>query len=335
MKILNDILETIKKTTALPAVILFVVLLLLNAIIMRGTLNYNFFVNFLNTNTAVICLSIGVSVVIIAGEIDISLGTMVSVANVLLIQLVAHKVPFWPAVCIVLFGTLVMGLLNGILVAGFRGSSLLITFATSKIFSGIALIIQSVPGGRIARSITLFYRTRILGFIPMTLIFVVIPFIIWKIYKSTPHGKKIYAVGASISKAYASGVNVFGEKLFSFVFAGFTAGMGAVAITLSVGAGDPLIGSQLSMNSLSAAVIGGVSLSGGLGDTTGGIFAGLFLAMITVLVMTADINPFMQQFVSALILLIGLVGAIIFSNLALPGKNKPFFVFSGRSGALK
>jgi ribose transport system permease protein len=301
--------------TALPAIILFIVLFFINAIFMQGALSYNFFVNFLNTNTAVICLAIGVSVVIITGEIDISMGAMVSVANVLLIRLTSMGMSFQLAIVLAVLTTVSMGLINGFLVAGFRGSSLLITFSTSKIFSGLALIIQPVPGGRVPRIFTSFYRSRILGVIPVTLLFIVIPYVIWKIYKNTPHGSRLNAVGVSQQKAYASGVSVFGEKLFAFIFAGFATSMGAIAVTLSVGAGDALIGSSLSMTALSAAVIGGVSLSGGYGDITGGIFASLFLALITVLVMTANVNSYMQQFVSAFILLVGLIGAITFSKL--------------------
>ncbi|MCC8179434.1 MAG: ABC transporter permease, partial [Planctomycetes bacterium] len=280
--------------------------------IMPNSMTRNFLVAFLNTNTAAICLTIGASAVLIAGELDISLGPMVSVANVMLIKLLAGGMHYTAAIALVIASTTAMGLLNGCLVAVLRGSSLLTTFATSTVYSGIALLVMPVPGGSVAREMTRFYNSSFLG-IPATVLFILVPYVIWKLYKRTPHGGKLYAAGCDPAKAFASGVNVAGEKLFAFGFAGFSAGMGAVALTSAVGAGDPLIGAQLSMMAVSAAVIGGVSLSGGYGDITGGIFGSLFLGLITVSVLSSNVSSFMQQLVSGLILLFGMVGAMMYS----------------------
>jgi ribose transport system permease protein len=304
----------VKNSPSFPAIVLFAVLLIINSLVMKNMLSNAFLVSILNTNTAVICLSIGASVVIISGEIDISLGAMVSVVNVMLIKLQANGVPFQIAICIVLFASMVMGLLNGLLVAVLRGSSLLMSFATSKIFGGLALLILPIPGGSIARQLAKFYRSKFIG-IPTTLIFILVPFIIWKIYQATPHGPHLYAVGYNRNKAFTSGINVTGKKLFAFIFAGLCSGMGGIALTSSIGAGDPLIGSALAMTALSASVIGGVSLAGGYGGAGGGIFACLFLGLITVLVLSAGVNAYMQQFVSALILLVGIIGTVVFNRI--------------------
>jgi ribose transport system permease protein len=303
-----------KDFSSFPAVVLFIILFIINIFVMNNMLSNTFLVSFLNTNTAVICLSIGASAVIISGEIDISLGAMVSVINVLLIKMQVAQIPFQTAVLLALLAAMLMGFLNGFLVAVLRGSSLLMTFATSKIFGGLALLIMPVPGGSIARQLSRFYRGKFLG-IPATLLFILVPYIIWKIFKATSHGTHLYATGQDRNKAFTSGVNVIGEKLFAMIFAGLCAGIGGVALTSSIGAGDPLIGSALAMTALSAAVIGGVSLSGGYGDVGGGIFACLFLGLITVLVLSAGVNAYMQQFVSALILLVGIIGAIAFKQI--------------------
>jgi ribose transport system permease protein len=154
-------------------------------------------------------------------------------------------------------------------------------------------------------------------------LFILVPYIIWKIFKATPHGVRLYASGQNQNKAFASGVNVTGEKLFAMIFGGLCSGIGGIALTSSIGAGDPLIGSALAMTALSAAVIGGVSLSGGYGDAGGGIFACLFLGLITVLVLSAGVNAYMQQFVSALILLVGIIGAVTFKQIRGKSGIKP------------
>jgi ribose transport system permease protein len=303
-----------QNSTSFPATSLFIILFIINFFVMNNMLSNTFLVSFLNTNTAVICLSIGASAIIISGEIDISLGAMVSVINVLLIKMQTAHVPFQMAVFFALLTSMIMGLLNGFLVAVLRGSSLLMTFATSKIFSGLALLIMPIPGGSIARQLSRFYRSRFLG-IPVTVLFILVPYVIWKVFKATPHGVRLYASGQNRNKAFTSGVNVIGEKLFAMIFGGLCSGIGGIALTSSIGAGDPLIGSALAMTALSAAVIGGVSLSGGYGDAGGGIFACLFLGLITVLVLSAGVNAYMQQFVSALILLMGIIGAVAFKQI--------------------
>ncbi|MDR2109687.1 MAG: hypothetical protein LBP32_00105, partial [Spirochaetaceae bacterium] len=189
-----------------------------------------------------------------------------------------------------------------------------------------------IPGGSIARELSRFYRSRFLG-VPATVLFILAPYLIWKVYKATPHGPRLYAVGCNQNKAFATGVNVMGEKLFAMVFAGLCSGIGAIALTSSIGAGDPLIGSALAMTALSAAVIGGVSLSGGYGDAGGGIFACLFLGFITVLVLSAKINAYMQQFFSALILLAGIMGALMFSRVRNRNRDKVVIRRGGVSNA--
>lgn len=301
-----------RKMSAMPAIVLFFSLLIINSFIMTNALSRSFLVSFLNNMTPVMCIAIGTSVVIICGEIDISLGAMLSVANVMLIKLIEIGIPYQGAIVLVLLATMAMGLLNGFLIAVMRGSALLTTFATSTIYSGLALLIMPAPGGSVAREMSRFFNGSFLG-IPATVLFFMIPYVMWKVYKRTIHGMKLYAVGCSRGKAYASGVNVTYEKLFAFVFAGFCAGMGALALTSSLGAGDALIGATMSMTAISAAVIGGVSLSGGSGDVTGSMFGSLFLGIIIVAVLSLNVSPFVQQLASGLILLFGMLGAMAFS----------------------
>jgi ribose transport system permease protein len=98
--------------------------------------------------------------------------------------------------------------------------------------------------------------------------------------------------------------------MFVYCFAGFCAGIGALAITCMVGGGDPLIGSTVVMTAISAAVIGGVSLSGGRGDIAGGIFGCLFLGLLTNIVVSMRLDVFSQGLLTAVILLLGILVAV-------------------------
>ena len=251
--------------------------------------------------------------VIISGGIDISMGSLLSLCNVLLVILIRNGMNYLLAITITLVVATAGGFLNGIVIAYMRVPALLTTFATATVFAGIALIIMPVPGSGIPQELTKFYYSKPLG-IPMTILFILIPYIIWKLFKNTPNGIKIYAIGANQSRAFVSGIGVEKTKIFAYSFAGFSTGMGALAITFMVGGGDPLIGSQVVMPAISAAVIGGVSLSGGKGDITGGILGALFLGLMTNLVVSAKFDTFTQDFLSALILLCSIVIAAAVGN---------------------
>ena len=303
-------LKRITKWTAFPALILLLVSLVINSFVTNNAWQPSILASFLNTNTMIICICIGSSAVIISGGIDISLGALVSMCNVLLVSLMMHGVPGYLAVVIMLVVSVAAGAVNGILIAFLKVTPLLTTFAMSTVFSGVALIIMNSPGGSIAEELTELYYSTFAG-IPMTVFIILILFVIWKIFKNTPAGVQLYAMGENENKSYLSGVNNKALQVFVYSFAGFSAGCGALAVTCMIGAGDPLVGSTAGMTAISAAVIGGVSLSGGRGDITGGIFASLFLGFLTNLIVALRFDAYSQQMLKAIILLAGVVLAVI------------------------
>ena len=300
----------ITKWTAFPALLLLLVSLVINSFVTNNAWSPLILSSFLNTNTMIICICIGSSAVIISGGIDISLGSLVSMCNVLLVSLMMHGMPGYMAVLIMLAVSAAAGAVNGILIAFLKVTPLLTTFAMSTVFAGVALIIMNSPGGSIAEELTDLYYSTLAG-IPMTAFIILILFAIWKIFKNTPAGIQLYAMGENENKSYLSGVNTKALQVFVYSFAGLGAGFGALAVTCMIGAGDPLVGSTAGMTAISAAVIGGVSLAGGRGDITGGIFASLFLGFLTNLIVALRFDAYSQQMLKAVILLAGVVLAVL------------------------
>lgn len=311
----SHIWEKILKWPALPAFLLFSLAFVAVKFVIKGTnINAAYLTSFINTNTPVICICMGVSVVILTGGIDISLGALISLCNVVAVQMMMHGVNYMLTIAVVLLMAVLAGAFNGAVVSYLRIPPLLTTFATQTIFAGLALWVMKVPGGSIAKELSKFYYGKLFGFLPPTLIFIIVPIIIWKIYKKTPEGTRMYASGCDLEKAFLSGINVNRCKIFAYCFAGFCAGVGAVAYTCYVCAGDPDLGNSLDMKAISAAVIGGVSLSGGYGDITGGIFGCLFFGMLTNMIVSLKVNVFTQNLLEALILLGSVLLAIAVKN---------------------
>lgn len=312
---ISFILKKVAGWSALPALILFLLFLFINGQMMSGSINRYFVEGFLSTNTPAICIAIGVSAAILCGGMDISLGAIVSMVNVSMVWLCESLgLNVFVSALIGLLIGLLAGLLNGLVIAVLRVTPLLATFASSAIFSGIALWIRPYPGGSIPSELNSFYNSRIFEIIPMPLVVLLLPLVIFLILKSTPIGTYIYAIGRDEKKAYASAVNLTKVKLLVYTFTGFAAGVAGVAMTASISAGDPLAGNMMSMTSIAAAVIGGISLSGGKGDVWGAVFGSMFLSILISTVVSANINSFMQSLVNGLILLVALIVAVFISN---------------------
>ena len=230
------------------------------------------------------------------------------------VQLMMHDVNYILAIIIVLLLSTAAGAMNGVIISRFHIPPLLTTFATQTIFSGLALRVMRVPGGSIAPELSKFYYEKLFGFLPPAILFILLPVIIWKIYKRTPAGTRLYAAGCDQGKAFLSGIQVTHCTMFAYCFAGLCAGIGAVAYTCYVCAGDPNLGNSFDMRAISAAVIGGVSLSGGYGDIAGGIFGCIFFGMLTNLIVSLKVNVFAQGLLEALILLVGVILAVMVRN---------------------
>lgn len=294
--------------------VLFVLASLFVALGTDANFNWNYLVSFINSNITVLCICVGEAVVILTGGIDISLGATVSLCNVLLVSLMGNGMPLLPAILIMFAVAIAAGLLNGFMVGVMRVSPLLTTYATSILYGGLALVVTRIPIYLKTSALSTFYKYRLFGFFPMSLLFVLVLYAMWKLYKHTPYGVHIYAIGENEQSAYASGIPVVRTKLITYGFAGFAAGMGALAITAMIRGGDPKIGLSMPMTAISAVVIGGVSLSGGKGDVGGGLFGSLFLVMLSNIIVFWDINTFWQELLRTMILLASIVMATLLSQ---------------------
>ncbi|PWU04027.1 MAG: ABC transporter permease [Bacteroidetes bacterium] len=317
---LKNIVNRSLKWPAFPSLILLILFFIINVILSPGFAAPNALAGFLAYNVPLVCVAIGVAVVLLTGGIDISLGAQVSLVNVVFVTLIGLKWSFMGALLGAVGSALVFGAINGFIVGFLRVTPLLTTFATSSIIAGLALWIMPTPGGMAPENFITWYSDFIFG-IPVPVIFVVISFLLWVIIKYTPLGIWILATGKHDMKAYVSAIPVSWVKFFVYVFASLLSAIGGIALTGSVGSGDPLVGLPIALNAIAACVIGGLSLNGGYGDVWGSIFGGLFLGLVITTVLGANIPSFYQDFVSGIIILFGVLGASMLRKINLPELN--------------
>ena len=313
----------ILKWPSLPSVALFLVIVVINSFLSKNFMSLTAWTSFLQTTTPIILISIGMAVVMLGGGIDLSLGSIVSVVNVIMVttsggfkdiglQYTANIVSV-PLILsfVVAIG---FGLFNGLLISVLRINPLLATFASSFVGSGVALTILPTPGGAVAEVLGDLYYTNVFGFLPTCILLIAFLYLIWWVLSRTPFRLYLYSVGNSASKAFFSGVKVPRVIFFTYIFSAFTAWIAGVAISSNFGGGDPRIGSAMTLSAVAACVIGGVSLSGGVGSASGGIFGALFLNLILITILGLNIPGYLQELVSGIIVVASLVMAVLISS---------------------
>ena len=303
--------KRILKWPALPSLALLLLFVVLNCIVSEGFATASAWLGFLLTVTPIVIIAIGQAVVIIGGGIDISLGATVSLVNVIMATTSGFNGPVAKPVILALLAGMLIGALNGFLVAVLRISPLLVTFAVSYIASGLALTILPIPGGGVPLGMVDWYNYNVLGFIPMVVILIVLCYLLWFFWNKSPYGTHLYALGNNVNKAYFSGIDVTKIQFMTYVFAGLMAGIAGIALSSNIGAGDARVGNAMTLSSVAACVIGGISLAGGFGSVFGAIFGTLFLNLVLVTVMGLGVPAYYQDLVSGVIILFGIFAAVI------------------------
>ncbi len=259
----------------------------------------------------VILVTIGQSIVIIGGGLDLSNGAIVSVGNVILALTVTTTADPGKNLLMVLavigFG-LAAGLLNGFFIAYLGLQPVIITFASSFVFSGLALLLLPTPGGDIPRAYTGFYRnTQVLG-IPLALIILMLVVLIWTVIRRRKYGRFLVAVGGNPDAAYTTGVPVTWMKISTYVISGLFAALAAISYTLLTGSGFSGSGDDMTLASITGSVLGGISMSGGAGTVLGGVFGGIILGNIRNIISTIKLDSWWRTLVNALVIVLVLAG---------------------------
>ena len=264
-----------------------------------------------------ILVAVGQTVVVIGGGIDLSLGAIVSVANVVMVSLMGEE-PTTSRILMalaagLLAGTLA-GALNGFCVAVLRFQPIVTTFATSFVFSGLALYVLPEPGGAMPSGLQNFFYSNPLG-LPMVLWAVVIVLLAWFLLRSTRYGPYLYATGGQDLSAFVSGVPVSSVRFVSYSIAGLMAAFAGLALALTTGTGNPIGGAALTLQSIVAVVLGGTRLSGGQGGVVGSIIGVIILSLIQSIVSFSPAPSSWQTLINGLIVVVALVGPGLFALL--------------------
>lgn len=274
----------------------------------RDTLNSN-----MRVFLPLILLAVGQAIVLLGGGIDISVGGVVSIVNAILATQVGLEGSTEKMVQFVMIALVVgalAGAINGFFISFLRLQPIITTYATSFLYAGFALYILPNPGGGIPADVASLYRTTTPLGLPLAFFVIAIVLLIWLYVSSTRYGKYLFAVGGKAEAAYETAIPVTLVQFSTYVISGFMAALGGIAITMLSGSGNAEIGNPMTLNSITAAVIGGNAFSGGIGGVGGPVLGAMILSLIQNIISFARIDTWWETLVKA---------SVIVAALAAPG----------------
>jgi ribose transport system ATP-binding protein len=287
-----------------------VLALILLAFVVIGLSLHSSFRTWINTRNLMsqampfFLLTLGQLVVIIAGGLDLSVGALVASTSVLGMTIMLQNpgnVLLGVAAMVGL--ALLVGSINGLLVVKANIDSFVATLGMSIVLEGLALVITPkplAPSPKILRTIA---HTDVLG-IPYTLIIIVVVIVLFAILlKYTALGRRFFAVGENAIGSFWAGLPVVSTKLISFILCSFMAVLTSLFMLGRTGAGDPVLGPGLELDSIACALIGGASLAGGKGSLAGAVCGVLVLTILSNIFSLMDVNLWYQEVVRGVLLL--------------------------------
>lgn len=210
-------------------------------------------------------LAVGMSLIILTGGIDLSVGYTVGVCGCLLAWLVEHGTNMWVALLITIIAGVVTGAINGFLITYLKLAPFIVTLGTGKIMAGLMLMITGGMPISIECDLNWLGSGKILG-IPVAVIVMILIVIVGVIFsRRTLTGRNVYAVGNSERAAALSGIKVEKIKVLVYIIQGVLAAICAVIATGKLRSADAQLGNGYEMDVIAAVVIGGFNMAGGEG----------------------------------------------------------------------
>lgn len=253
------------------------------------------------------------TVVVLSGGVDLSVGSLMAVSNVLSATLMQHA-GFGQSLllaALVLVAGVAAGALNGLVLVASRVPDVVVTLATGFIWGGVALLIREQPGGGAPEGfLDLATGTLFTAWLPNALLLLAVAVAAtWLPVRRSRLGLTLYAIGSDRVAAFRSGVDVERTRLLAYVLGGLFSAMGGLALTMTTGIGSALSGTYYTLSSVAAVVIGGVSLLGGRGGMLGPVLAAFVLTLIPTDLIFLDIDPNYGQVIQGtLIVLVVMAG---------------------------
>lgn len=293
-----------------PILVLLVLLVVGLAVTQSGFWTWPNIKNLLTSVSGLWVISLGMTFVLLTAGADLSVGAISALTGIFLAKVVDLGVPGWPALVLTLVaGTLLGGVLNGVLIGRLRLSFFVVTLATMTGMTGAVNLWSDSNSFFVHAPVTAEIGLRsILGLpVPIWIMIVTLVIGLW-VQRLTYYGRDVYAVGGSMIAARLSGVRTTRTLLITYGISGLCATVAGVITIGRIGVAVPNVDNNLPLEAVAAVLLGGTSLMGGSGGIGGTVLGVLFLGTLTNGLSIAGVPSFWQQVVTGIILVVAVGG---------------------------
>jgi len=258
--------------------------------------SYNL-IDLINSNSTLVVIGLGFTVVLIAGGVDLSVGGIMVVSGIIAIKLINANVPIPIAVSIsILFGAGI-GAINGYLSVYQNTEPFIITLGMGVLLTGVAQQLTTArPIACTNPDFVNLSNYKVFGLIPvMVLVMIAVSIVINWLLRSTSFGRNCYAIGGDFEVAKYSGISVFRIKALTYVISGVTAALAGVMLSSWVNSGNSTYGDTTALYIASAVVVGGTSFAGGIGGAVRSVLGIMLVGVLSNAFNMLQIDSYIQQ----------------------------------------
>ncbi|MCI9067678.1 MAG: ABC transporter permease [Lachnospiraceae bacterium] len=289
------------------SIIILAVMMLISAVLDSSFLTGQNLVNILRQISIVTILAFGETMLIIGGQLDLSVGTNAAMSGTFacIVFIATGSLPV--AVLTGMALGAVVGTVNGFVVTKFDAPPFIVTLAMQQITTGIIFLYTDGQNVYKIGDFRILGQGN-LGFIPIPIIIMlIICAIVWMILKKMKFGRYLYAIGGNQSAAVASGIKVKSVLMRAYILSGVLAGLGGVILMSRLNAGLPASGAGMETDALMATIIGGTSFTGGIGTALGTLIGACVIGVLNNIMTLVGVQAYIQQILKGTLIICAVV----------------------------
>jgi len=301
----NSIWTRVKQSDILVLVIALIILCAIAYAIKPVFLSQRNIMNTLRQVSLNAICGFGVTMIILLGEIDLSVGSQQAVAGILSVVVLNATGSIILAILAALLGGVVIGFINGILVTKMKIASMIVTLGTMAIWRGFSMVVTGAVSIQSAVPEFSNLATGYVGPIPNAVIIAFVLLIAcYYVLNHTSFGRMIYAIGGNKEAARYAGLPVDRIKLIVYIISSMMTMFAGVLLASRMASAQPTAGTGLEMIVIASIILGGVSLDGGIGSIIGAVIGMLILGVLQNALTLMDVSSFWQDITRGIVIIL-------------------------------
>ena len=264
--------------------------------------------NILSQNSIIGIVSLGMTLVIIIGGIDLSVGSLVAFTSMLFAILVSNGVPLFVAILISIISGICFGFINGVLIIKGKIPAFIATLGMMSAARGLTLLLSGSKSVSLGNSsVNSIVNFSIGGIAVSSFVFIALTIILFLFLKKTYWGKYLYAIGGNEKAAFFNGIDISKFTILAYSIGGLMCGFASILLVGSLNSAQPQAGQLYELTAIAAVVIGGASLSGGKGSILGTFVGVLILGVIQNGLSILNVPSYYQYILVGIIIIISVL----------------------------